>query len=221
MDNEFVVAIDGPAGSGKSTVAKLVAQKAGLLYIDTGAMYRAVTLKALRQGLEMEDEDGLCRVALTAEIDLVTDQNGKSQVILDGRDVSQAIRTEELTNQVHYAARIPGVREQMVKRQRQMAVGRRIIAEGRDIGTVVFPDADRKFYLDASVQTRAQRRYKELKHKNQESDLEAIGEDIKIRDARDKGREIAPLKKAEDAVCIDTTDLTIDEVVNLIIEKLA
>ncbi|MCK4423795.1 MAG: (d)CMP kinase, partial [Candidatus Omnitrophica bacterium] len=134
---------------------------------------------------------------------------------------SQAIRTEELTNQVHYAARIPGVREQMVKRQRQMAVGRRIIAEGRDIGTVVFPDADRKFYLDASVQTRAQRRYKELKHKNQESDLEAIGEDIKIRDARDKGREIAPLKKAEDAVCIDTTDLTIDEVVNLIIEKLA
>ena len=221
MTDEFVVAIDGPAGSGKSTVARLVAQKAGLLYVDTGAMYRAVTLKALRQGLDMEDEDGLCQAALTAEIDLVTDQNGKLQVVLDGRDVSQAIRTEELTNQVHYAARIPGVREQMVKRQRQIAIGRRVIAEGRDIGTVVFPDADRKFYLDASVQTRAQRRYKELKHKNQESDLEAIGEDIKIRDARDKGREIAPLKKAEDAVCIDTTDLTIDEVVNLIIEKLA
>jgi len=220
MKEEFIVAVDGPAGSGKSTVARILAKKAGLFYIDTGAMYRAFTLKAVHLGLDLEDEEALSKAAADLNIDLVPDKDGKLQVLLDGEDVSEDIRTQKLTNQVHYAARVAGVREQMVKRQRQIASGRQVVAEGRDIGTVVFPNADKKFYLDASSEVRARRRYKELEQKAGDPDLEAVKKDIEVRDARDKGRAVAPLKKAEDAVYIDTTDLSIDEVVDLIIKQL-
>jgi cytidylate kinase len=209
---DFVIAIDGPAGSGKSTVSKLVAKALNIVYIDTGAMYRALTLKAMRQKLDLADEIALTKLAKSTAIDLC-EVAGSSQVILDGEDVAGFIRTPELTNNVRYIARVPGVREEMVKLQRSIGERHGAALEGRDIGTVVFPDADYKFYLDADPDERAGRRYKELIVAGKAVDIDQIKKDVVARDASDMNRSVGALKKASDAILIDTTKLSIDEVV--------
>jgi len=213
MRDAVIVAIDGPAGSGKSTVSRLVAQKLGLLYIDTGAMYRALTLKAMDRGIDIEDTEALVSMAKTTNIDLVQDLRALS-VILDGTDVTSRIRTLDVTQQVKYIARVPGVRQEMVKKQRLLAEKKGAVLEGRDIGTIVFPDAQYKFYLDADFEKRVERRYKELLEAGQPVGREDIRQDIIARDRSDMMREVGPLKKADDAVSVDTTSLTIDGVVN-------
>jgi len=212
----FVIAIDGPAGSGKSTISKLIAKKLGLLYIDTGAMYRALTLKAMRSGLDLNNESSLMRLAGSTNIDL-KEAEGSLNVFLDGEDVSVPIRTPELTNNVKYIARVPGVRKAMVGLQRAIGERNGAVLEGRDIGTVVFPDADYKFYLDASIVERARRRHKELVQSGQKVELESIKRDVAARDESDMKRPVGALKAADDAIVIDTTDLSIDEVVDKIL----
>ncbi len=212
----LIIAIDGPAGSGKSTVSKIVAKKLALLYIDTGAMYRALTLKAMRLGLSLENEDALVALAKSTKIGL----EGKDslRVLLDGLDVSLAIRTPDVTANVKYIARVPGVRHEMVALQR--SIGQRdggAILEGRDIGTVVFPNADYKFYLDASPQERAKRRCKELIESGQDASEIGVKEDILKRDDSDMKRSVGALKKCDDAIFIDTTGLSIDGVTEKIL----
>lgn len=211
-----VIAIDGPAGSGKSTVAKLVAQKLGFLYIDTGAMYRALTVKALRDGTDLNDEAKLGALARAAEIKL-KDSGGSLKVYLDGEDVTTEIRTPEITNNVKYIARAKAVRECMVVMQRGLGEEGGTVMEGRDIGTVVLPAADKKFYIDASFDVRVRRRYRELVDGGQTLTEEEVRKDLKIRDESDLKRAIGPLKKADDAILIDTTDLTIEGAVDKVL----
>jgi cytidylate kinase len=208
----MIIAIDGPAGAGKSTVAKLIAGRLGYLYIDTGAMYRAVTLRALKSGLDIFDEKAVSSVARDCSIDLVNNPDGTLSVFLDKEDVSLAIRKPEITRSVSDVAKIKEVREVMLKHQR--ALGRRgnVVLDGRDIGTVVFPDAQKKFYLDADLSERVNRRHKELKCLGQEIAVDDVNKDLANRDRIDSSREFAPLKKADDAVYIDTTRMTIEEV---------
>lgn len=212
MKKRFIIAIDGPAGSGKSTVAKNIAKRLGLLYIDTGAMYRAVTLKALKENVNLKDESALTDIARRSRIKLSTNSKGRQRVFLDGKDVTDRIRTPELTKCVSYIARVKGVREHMVKLQRQFGRQSSSVLEGRDIGTVVFPDADIKFYLDASFKERARRRFNELKESNPDIKLREVEADLKTRDKKDLNRRYAPLRKASDAIYIDTTYLSIKEV---------
>ena len=207
-----IIAIDGPAGSGKSTVAKLLAQKLGFLYIDTGAMYRALTLKAMRQKMDLEDEGSLIALAGSAKIDL-RDEGAGLKVYLDGEDVSDLIRTQELTNNVKYVARVPGVRSRMVELQRELGKRHDAVLEGRDIGTVVFPDAKYKFYLDADIKERVKRRHKDLVALGQRVSLDNVEKDVLTRDESDMKRSVGALKKAHDGIAVDTTFLTIDEVV--------
>ena len=208
----LVIAIDGPAGSGKSTVSKRIAKSLGILYIDTGAMYRALTLKAMRNKCDLADEGSLTKLAHSIRIDLeVSDCHLK--VILDGEDVSNLIRTPELTNNVKYIARVAGVRHEMVRLQRLIGERHGAVMEGRDIGTIVFPDANYKFYLDADVEERARRRHKELVESGQGVDFEDIKKDVIIRDESDMKRDVGALKKADDAILVDTTHLSIDGVV--------
>ena len=214
-----VIAIDGPAGSGKSTVSKLVARRLGLLYIDTGAMYRALTLKAMRSGADLEDEGGLVELARSTDMDL--GYKGERQaVLLDGEDVAALIRTADLTNNVKYVARVPGVRHEMVRMQRRMGEKSGAVMEGRDITTVVFPDADYKFYLDADPEERARRRFKELKGSAEPVTMEDIRKDVMARDESDMKRSVGALKVADDAIVIDTTDLSIDEVVDKVLSHI-
>lgn len=215
-----IIAIDGPAGSGKSTVSRLVAKKLGFTYIDTGAMYRALTLKALNTSTNLKDEKTLVRLSAKAKIDLKNSINGLVRVFLDGEDVTKEIRTPKVTNHISYIARIRGVRANMVKLQRKLGGKGNTVLEGRDIGTVVFPGADCKFYLDASIKERARRRYQELKELGQKLSLKKLEQDIKIRDRLDKTRKVAPLKMAKDAIYLDTTKLNIKEAVNKILAKL-
>jgi len=211
-----VIAIDGPAGSGKSTVAKLVAQRLGFLYIDTGAMYRALTLKALRIKADLDDEVNLGALARATNIKL--EQSGSSlKVYLDGEDVTSEIRTTEVTNNVKYIARAKPVRECMVAKQRKLGEEGGAVMEGRDIGTVVLPHADKKFYIDASFDVRVGRRHKELNENGASLTEEEVRKDLKTRDESDFNRAIGPLKKAEDAVAVDTTDLTIEGVVDKVL----
>ena len=214
------VAIDGPAGSGKSTVSKLTADKLGFLYIDTGAMYRALTLKVMRENIAFEDEDAIVELSKDLDLKLQPSKDEKSliRVLLDGEDVSEEIRKMEVTVNVKHIACIARVRENLVKLQRQLvrqADG--AVMEGRDIGTVVLSDAKYKFYVDASFEERVQRRLAELNAKGHPVTRQEVSEDLKQRDHTDKTREVGPLKKAEDAVFIDTTDLSIDEVVEEIV----
>ncbi len=208
----MIVAIDGPAGSGKSTVSKMVAARLGLLYLDTGAMYRALTLKAMRGRIGLKDEEALVRLAGSTKIDLEHD-GGRLKILLDGEDVTGLIRTPELTNNVKYVARVPGVRKEMVGLQRLIGEKSGAVLEGRDIGTVVFPDADYKFYLDADVHERSRRRYKELVDAGVKVELDDIEKDVLSRDESDMNRPVGALRKADDAILIDTTDLSIDGVV--------
>ncbi|HTY45636.1 MAG TPA: (d)CMP kinase [Patescibacteria group bacterium] len=210
----MIIAIDGPAGAGKSTVAKLLAGRLGFLYIDTGAMYRALTLKALDEGVDAGDEAALEALAGRTTIALENTSGGALQVLLDGRDVSVQIREPRITKYVSQVAKVKGVREVMVGLQRSLGRRHSSVMDGRDIGTVVFPAAEKKFYLDASVEERVNRRYKELQPLNRGLAREEVARDLTCRDTIDSTRECGPLKKADDAVYVDTTRMTITEVVD-------
>ncbi|NQD65173.1 (d)CMP kinase [Bacillus haikouensis] len=209
------IAIDGPAAAGKSTVAKIVAGKLSYLYIDTGAMYRSLTYKALKSGVDLHNETELTMLLKATKIELEPSENGQL-VFLDGVNVTDAIRQSEVTNSVSHAAIHSQVREEMVKRQQGLAREGGVVMDGRDIGTHVIPDAEVKVFLLASVEERAQRRHQENVSKGFPSDLEKLKEEIALRDKIDSEREVAPLKKAGDATEIDTTSLTILEVVDRI-----
>lgn len=212
----MIIAIDGPAGAGKSTVAKILAKRLGFLYIDTGAMYRAITLKAIEQKINISDSALLIKMAQETVVDLV-EQDGALKVYLDGCDVTRQIREPRVSRFVSDVAKIKGVREVMLKLQRSLGRKADSVLEGRDIGTVVFPDADKKFYLDAKFDVRVDRRYKELKETSSQVKCEEVAGDLHNRDTIDSSREFAPLKKAEDAIYIDTTPLGIKEVVEAVL----
>ncbi len=215
----LTIAIDGPAASGKSTTAKLLAQKLGLVPIDTGAMYRAVTLKVLRLGIDPNDEEAVVKVARDSNI-WQECQNGKLVTYLDGEDVSEAIRSPEVSENVSIVARYPRVRKVLVDLQRKLARYGGVVVEGRDIGTYVLPDADLKVFMKASIEERVKRRVREMREKGIEVSEEEVRKELEMRDEIDSGRAFAPLKPAEDAFILDTTDLTIDEQVNKIVEKI-
>ncbi|MDD5018910.1 MAG: (d)CMP kinase [Candidatus Omnitrophica bacterium] len=216
-----IVAIDGPAGSGKSTVAKAVAKKLGLFYIDTGAMYRALALKARQENIDPNDTPAVVALAKAIDLTMSYDRHtGALRILLDGRDVSEDIRRPEITEHVSTIAKNEDVRHRMVELQRQFAAGKSAILEGRDIATVVFPDAYKKFFLDAQSEERVKRRYLEMKEKNIAVPENHIRRDIQNRDHIDSTRACAPLKKAPDAVYIDTTHMTIDEVIAAVIAEI-
>jgi cytidylate kinase len=211
--SELLVTIDGPAGSGKSTVARLLAERLDAAFLDTGAMYRAITLAAIRDGVELSDEGQLVAVLEKHRFDFEA-VRGKMLVSIDGQDVTEALRGHELTAKVRFAAGAPRVRERLVGMQRAFAARHaRIVTEGRDQGTVVFPDANVKFYLTARVRERARRRKAELDARGLPADLEQIHQAIEARDRSDENRAVGPLKPAPDAMTIDTTDLSVAEVV--------
>lgn len=213
---KLVIAIDGPAASGKSTTAKLVAQRLGYLHIDTGAMYRAVTLKVLRSGVRPDDERALGRLVQSTHVELRNEGNDL-QVFLDGEDVTRAIREPDVTNAVSAVSKVRQVREAMVREQRRMGRQGGIVLEGRDIGTVVFPDADVKIFLVADLEARTRRRRAELAEKGVETDLEPLQEEIRERDRIDSTRSESPLRKAADAIEVDTSNLTIDQQVESVV----
>ena len=211
------IAIDGPAGAGKSTIARKVAEKLSFIYVDTGAMYRAMAYYFLQKGISPEDEGKISEECKNAEISIAY-QNGEQQVILNGENVTAYIRKEEVGNMASATSVYPKVREKLVELQKELAKKSNVIMDGRDIGTCVLPDAQVKIYLTASVETRAKRRYDELKGKGEACNLEEIAHDIEERDHRDMTREIAPLKQAEDAVLVDSSHMTIEEVVKAIVD---
>ena len=208
--HHFVIAIDGPAASGKSTTARRAAQELGFLHLDTGAMYRAFTLKAIRAGIDPADPAAIGRLVGLTHIELRR-SNGGLQVLLDGEDVSRAIRSGEVTGAVSQVSSLRVVREAMVREQRRAAEQADVVAEGRDIGTVVFPDADLKFFMVAGIEARARRRQTELRVAGVEIDLAELEEAIGERDRLDSSREESPLRKAPDAIEIDTSEMTIEE----------
>lgn len=210
----FIVAIDGPAGSGKGTITKQVGEKLGLVNIDTGAMFRCVTLNMLQEKIEMENENKIKKMLDNINIDLK--ENGT--VFLNGEEVTKRIRENDINHLVSPVSVIPIVREKLLEIQRKMAQGKNVIMEGRDIGTVVFPNANVKIYLDASPEERAKRRLKQNQEKGITATYEEILTSILERDKRDATREIAPLKRAQDAIYIDSTNNTVEEVVDRIVE---
>lgn len=217
------IAIDGPAGAGKSTAAKAVAKALDLKYLDTGAMYRTVALKAITDGIDTLDEKKVSRLAGNINMEVIF--NGDvQQMYLDGKNVTDRIREKDVTIGSSNIAVVPKVREKMVEMQRKIAKKAGIVMDGRDIGTYVLPDADLKIYLDASVEERANRRFRELKKKNRNNlSIEEIKKDIEYRDKNDSSRKFAPLCAADDAVILDTTDMTVNEVtekIMLLVENL-
>ncbi|MGI6211724.1 MAG: (d)CMP kinase [Anaerovoracaceae bacterium] len=208
------VAIDGPSGAGKSTVAKKVAEELGIDYIDTGAMYRAVGYKMKQNGIAVIDAEKILKMIEHTDIDF---EDGK--IYLDGIDVSDKIRTEEISKAASACARLQPVREKLVEIQRRIGHRKSVVMDGRDIGTNVFPDAQAKFYVDAAPEERAKRRFLELREKGEEVNFEDVLEDVRKRDENDMTRELDPLRKADDAVLIDTTDMTVDEVVREILSS--
>lgn len=221
----MVIAIDGPAGSGKSTVARLVANRLGFSYLDTGAMYRAVTLAALERGVDVRDGEALGALARSLRLTLepAEQPNGQSQsrVVLDGRDVSSDIRSAAVTAAVSEVSAHPQVRVAMTSLQRSLAAGRNAVLEGRDIGTVVFPHADVKVFLTASAEERARRRRLQLLEQGIVAEPEDVRRDLERRDGYDSSRSAAPLRRADDAIEIDTSDLPIDDVVSRVCELAA
>lgn len=211
----YAVAVDGPAGAGKSTIAKLVAKNMDLTYIDTGAMYRGIGIFIRDAGVDPDDEEAVSKAVSGITMD-IRYQDGVQHVFVDGRDVTERLREEETGRLASRVSRYPAVRSRLVALQRQMAESGNVIMDGRDIGTVVLPGAQLKIYLTASVQTRARRRWKELLEKGEPADIAEIQADIEKRDNQDMHREVSPLKKADDAVVLDTSDMTIEQVVNRI-----
>lgn len=208
----FNIAIDGPAGAGKSTIAKKLAKELSFIYVDTGAMYRAMALYFIRNGIDAADADAIARACENVDVTIVY-RNGEQCVLLNGEDVNGLIRSEEVGNMASNTSVYPPVRAKLTALQQKLAATSNIIMDGRDIGTCVLPHAQVKIYLTASVDTRAKRRYDELLKKGAQADLAQIRKDIAERDARDMNREIAPLKQAEDAVLVDSSEMDIDEVV--------
>ena len=216
----FNVAIDGPAGAGKSTIAKLVAKEMNFIYVDTGAMYRAIALYLLRKGIKPTDKDKFASECQGADVSIQY-VDGVQQVLLNGENVSGLIRTEEVGNMASASSVDGKVREKLLDLQRNLAKENDVVMDGRDIGTNILPNADVKVYLTATVEERAMRRYRELTEKGTECNLETIKKDIAERDERDMNREIAPLKQAEDASFIDSSDMSIEEVKNAICDLIA
>lgn len=210
------IAIDGPAGAGKSTIAKAVARELNSIYVDTGAMYRAMALYMLKNDISPDDTESIEKACESADISIVF-KDGAQHVILNGEDVTGELRTETVGNMASSVSVNGKVRKKLVSLQQKMAHSTSVVMDGRDIGTVVLPDADLKIYLTASVETRADRRYKELIEKGQQPDLDEIRRDIADRDHRDMNRKNSPLRQAEDAVLIDSSDMTIPEVVDRIL----
>ncbi len=211
-----IVAIDGPAGAGKSTIARKVAEKLGYAFLDTGAMYRAATWRAMHLGIDLDDSEALAESTAAMNLDL-REEHGNQIVRVDGHDVTEAIRSPEVTRNIHKLDRSRGVRDRLVELQRAIGSRGPTVAEGRDIGTVVFPAAACKVYLDASLQERARRRAEEYVRKGIAVDEDTLTEEIRVRDEKDMTREIAPLRRAENATVVDTTNMTPDEVVDAIV----
>ena len=212
----YSVAIDGPAGAGKSTIAKRVAKEKDFIYIDTGAMFRAMAIHFLRCGIAADDHEKISEAVKDVNV-TISYVNGEQQVFLNGENVTGQLRTEEVGNMASASSVNGDVRKKLLELQRKLAATANVVMDGRDIGTVVLPNADVKVYLTASVEVRAQRRYKELIEKGQTADLEQIKKDIEERDYRDMNRDIAPLRQAEDAVLVDSSYMSIDESVQAIL----
>ena len=213
---EFLVAIDGTAGSGKSTTAKLAARELGFFHLDTGAMYRAITLKAVRSRTDPADTAGLERMLAGTRVELKP-ANGDNQVLLDGKDVTQEVRSPEVDREVSQVSAVPIVRAHLVTEQRRLARGRQVVCEGRDIASVVFPDADLKFFIDADVHARAIRRRGELKEKGVELSDRSVRDNLTERDYIDSTRAVSPLTRVPEAIVIDTTNLTVEEEVMIVV----
>ena len=216
MKMGFNVAVDGPAGAGKSTVAKAAAKAAELVYVDTGAMYRAIGLYLLEKGADIRDEEAVKKLLPEISVSIVYEE-GVQKVLLNGNDVSGRIRTQEVGEAASVTSAYGAVREKLLHLQRELAASSDVIMDGRDIGTNILPDADLKVYLTAAVSVRAKRRYTELVEKGEEADLSEIEKEIEERDERDMHREIAPLKKAPEAVLLDTSDMNIDQAVKALL----
>lgn len=214
--SKIIVAIDGPAASGKSTAAKYLAEKQGYVYLDTGAMYRAITYLAIKNGIA-EDEEKVVDLSRNIDINLKF-ENGITRVFVDGEEVTDFIRSKEVNAKVSDISRIADVRTEMVKIQRRMSERGSLVAEGRDITTVVFPNADVKIFMTADLEIRAERRYKEFLEKGVETTLDEVKENLAKRDQLDSGREVSPLMKAEDANVVDTTTMTIEQELDKILE---
>lgn len=206
------IAVDGPAGAGKSTIAKRVAEELGFIYVDTGAMYRSMALYFLRNGIQGGEEEKVSDACKDIEVSIEY-ENGEQQVILNGENVNEFIRTEEVSMMTSDTSKYPKVREKLLSLQRELAQKKDVIMDGRDIGTCVLPDADLKVYLTASSKERARRRYKEQQERGIACDFVQIEKDIIARDEQDMNRAVSPLKQAEDAILVDASDMTIDEVV--------
>ena len=215
----YSIAIDGPAGAGKSTIAKLIASQLGFIYVDTGAMYRAIALYFLRKGIDGHDTGTIEAECPDIHVSLAYDEEGKQQVLLNGENVTPYIRTEEVGNMASVTAAIPAVRAALLDLQREMAKTSDILMDGREIGTHDIPEAFLKIYLTASSSVRAKRRYQELVDKGESCDLSRIEHDIIERDKQDMNREIAPLRQAEDAVLVDSSGMSIEEVVDTVVEE--
>lgn len=213
----MIVAIDGPAASGKSTVAKRLAKCLNFKYLDTGALYRALTLKAIESRVDLQDESALSRLMDNTRLELRSVKDNEVKVLLDGQDVSKEIRQPSVTNLVHHIAGFPGVREKMVLLQRRIAGEGNTVAEGRDIGTIVFPNADKKFYLDADIQERAKRRFAEVKQNDNRITIAQVAAELNQRDYKDIKRTVSPLRQADDAIYINTTSLSVEEVVKTLL----
>lgn len=216
----FNIAIDGPAGAGKSTIARMVAKRLGFIYVDTGAMYRAVALYLLRAGVDLEDEAAVSGAAAGAQI-TIRHQGGVQQVLLNGEDVSGLIRTQEVSDASSKVSAYPAVRAHLLDLQRRLAAEADVLMDGRDIGTCILPEADTKIFLTASPHVRALRRYKEMVEKGEACNLEEIEQTIIERDERDQNRAVAPLKAAEDAVLLDSSEMTIEQVIQVILNEAA
>ena len=211
------VAIDGPAGAGKSTIAKRIARRLGYIYVDTGAMYRAMAYYLIQNQVDAADQEAIAAACQHADISICY-QDGEPVVLLNGENVNAYLRTEAVGNMASVSSAVPEVRKKLVELQQKLARETNVVMDGRDIGTVVLPDADVKVYLTASVETRAKRRFLELQEKGEPTDLAKIAADIEDRDYRDMHRDISPLRQAEDATLVDSSDMTIDQVVERILE---